>query len=293
MRKLLLGAALLGLSVGYSFAKTLKNETSPSAVQLMASAKGEALGKLKSGEKAKLVKEAVKIVAETQKVIALLQQGKKEEALKLLERIDNQMAELVQKYNLYRVPVAVNFIEFDGVNNLQLAERLNKAVKEVVAKNDFVTARQYLQLLRNEIDIETTYMPLSLYKEAIDVALDMLKKGKVQSALYALEGALGTLELETVIVPKPLLEAQMLVVDAEKIYKKDPEGALKLLKRAEYDIKLTVALGYLPSENEAKPLLEKIDALMKAIGQNRATEKGFKSVKEELKKLKGAATSTQ
>jgi len=292
MRKLLLGVALLGLTFG-SFAAETAKTAQPTAKQLMQSAKASAIGKLKLNQRAKLIGEAVKVVAETQKVLKLLKEGKTEEALKLLEKVDGQMAELVERYNLYKVPVDVTFVEFNGINDLKLAKRLNRAVKEAVNANNFVAARQLLVLLRNEIDVQTTYMPLALYKEAIDMALKFLREDRVQAAEYALQSALGTLEVEVTVIPKPILEAQMLIADAEKIYKKDPEGALKLLKKAEYDIKLTVALGYLPSEEAAKPLLEKIEKLMKSIENKKATAESFKGVKEEMKKLRREATSVQ
>jgi tetratricopeptide (TPR) repeat protein len=316
MRKLVLGLALCGLSfgafaqgevtipagahpsaeeIGQSLLSGLNKplENQPSAKQMLKTAKTEALNRLKLNEQAKLIEEAVKVIAETQQVLKLLAEKKTDEALKLLQKIDQQMAQLVQKYNLYRVPVDVTFVEFDGVNDLELAQRLNKAVKESVNANNFVTARQLLAVLRNEIDIQTTYMPLALYKEAVDLALNFLKQGKVKAAVYALESALGTLEVEVTIIPKPILEAQMLVTDAEKIYKTDPQGALKLLERAIYDIKLTVALGYLPNEKAAEPLLKKIETLMKAIKSNTATAETFKGVKEELQKVKTEATSHQ
>ncbi len=293
MRKVLLGAALFGLTFG-GFAAA-QNATAPAqnATQMLATAKSQALGKLKTAERAKLVKEAVEVVAKTQRVLDLLNKGKKEEALKLLQEVDEKLGKLIEKYNLLRLPVDVTFVEFNGVNDLETAKRLNKAVREAVNANNFVVARQLLTFLRNEIDIQTTYMPLALYKQAIDLALQLLKEGNVDAAKAALATALSTLEVEVVIVPKPILEAQMLIEDAEKIYKKDPEGALKLLKRAEYDIKLTVALGYLPSEKAAEPLFKKIDELMKAIKEKTATEETFKGVKEEMKKVRTQATSVR
>ncbi len=301
MRKLILAGMLLSLSLG-TFAQNSSNigenvnvsaNYEPTAKQMLKNAKTKALNELKLKEQEKLIEDAVKVVNETQKVLKLLTENKTQRALKLLQEIEQQMFQLVRKYNLYRVPVDVTFVEFDGVNNLQMAQKLNREVKKVVTNNDFVTARQLLAILRNEIDIQTTYMPLILYKEAIDLALNFLKQGKVKAATYALESALGTLEVEITIIPKPILEAQVLINDAEKIYKNDPKGALKLLEKAENDVKLTVALGYLPSEKAAEPLIEKIEMLIKSIRKSTATEKSFQGVKEELQKIRKASTSRQ
>jgi len=293
MRKLLVGAALFaaGTLLGSpSFAAG--NQTAQAqAQQIIGTATATAVGELKTAEQEKLIKEAVEAVVQTHEVIRLLEEGKTKEALELLQRLKERMDMLVEKYNLYRVPVDVTFIEFSGVSDLEQALRLNAAVKQVVAANDFVTARQLLQVLRNEIDVQTTYMPLALYKQAVDFALELLKRGKVEAAKYALETALGTLEIETVIFPKPMLEAEFLVREAEKIYEQDPEAAMRLLERAIYDVKLTVALGYLPSEEAAKPLLDKIQQLIEAIkAKKEGVAEQFKGVKEEMKKLGEKAT---
>jgi hypothetical protein len=291
MRKLLLSAALFGLSVG-AFAVPSEGAVQ-SAEQMMSTAKSEAVGKLKEEEKAKLVKEAIEVVAKTQKAIALIDAGKREEAIKLLSEVSQKLQELIDRYNLQRLPVDVAFIDFNGVNDLETAWRLNREVKKVVAANDFVDARFLLEVLRNEIVIQTTYLPLVLYKKGIDLALELLKEGNDEAAKMALTATLSTLEIESVIVPKPILEAQMLIADAEKIYEKDPEGALKLLKRAEYDLKLTVALGYLPDMKAVEPLLKKIEELKKAIKEKTATAETFKGVKEEMEKVREKATTTR
>jgi len=291
MRKLLLSAALFGLSVG-AFAVPSEGAVQ-SAEQMMSTAKSEAVGKLKKEEKAKLVKEAIEVVAKTQEAIALIDAGKREEAIKLLSEVSQKLQELIDRYNLQRLPVDVAFIDFNGVNDLETAWRLNREVKKVVAANDFVDARFLLEVLRNEIVIQTTYLPLVLYKKGIDLALELLKEGNDEAAKMALTATLSTLEIESVIVPKPILEAQMLIADAEKIYEKDPEGALKLLKRAEYDLKLTVALGYLPDMKAVEPLLKKIEELKKAIKEKTATAETFKGVKEEMEKVREKATTTR
>ena len=247
--------------------------------------------KLKEHELAKIIKEAADVVQETHQVLLLLQNGKLQEALTLLEKVRTSLKTLIQQYGLVKLPVDVQFVEYDGVEDLDTAWKYNKEVKEVISKNDFVDGRFILALLRDEIDIVTTYLPLDLYAKAVELAYVMLKGGETQGAILALQSALSTLEIETVIVPKPVLEAQVLLDEAQQVYKVNPERALKLLSRAEYDLKLTVALGYAPSLDTLKDLLNKIEQLKTAIKTHAATtEEQFQQTKETMEKFREQTT---
>jgi len=251
----------------------------------------EAVSKLKKEETAKIIQDAATALQETTQALLLLQKGKTNEALTLLKRVDALLQKLINQYGLVKLPVDVQFIEYNGITDLKLAQEYNKRVKELIANNDFVDGRFILALLRDEVDVITTYLPLGVYKQAIDLAINMLEKGKVQPALLALQSALGTLDVETVIVPKPILEAQILVQKAEEVYKVNPSLAKTLVGRAEYDLKLAVALGYLRSENDIKPLVEKLEELKKAITEHSANvgEK-FQKAKEGLKEVRKEST---
>ncbi|NPB05810.1 MAG: YfdX family protein [Aquificae bacterium] len=293
LKKLLLGAALFAAGATVSLAQTAEQKA-PTAAETIEKAGGEAVERLKAAELAKVVEKAAKVLRETQNAVLLLGQGKDEEALKLLKKVSKELEELIEEYGLVRLPVDVTFVEFDGVSDLETAKKLNAQVKELVKNNNFVDARFLLNLLRNEIDITTTYMPLALYKQAVDLAVKLLEEGKRDAALLALQSALGTLEIEVVVIPKPLLEAQLLVEKAEELYQVNPEEALKLLERAKYDVELTIALGYVSSEKDVEPLLEKIEKLMKAVKEHaETTGKQFEEVKKGLEQLRQEATTTR
>jgi len=292
VKKTLLGTALL--AVGLVASPLYAAQTSSqSPNQVLQNAQSEAIKQLKTQQLTKVIKEAAAVLQETQNALILLQQGKDAEALSILKKVQKELAALVDKYGLVKLPADVNFVEFNGISDLNLAEKLNKQVKELVAKNDFVDARIILAVLRNEIDITTTYLPLKLYKEAIDLAVHLLEYGNKDAALLAIQSALGTLVVETVIVPKPILEAQYLIEKAESIYQVNPKAALAYLKKAEYDIKLTKALGYISSEKDIEPLVEKLENLMKAIKEHAATtQEQFKEVKKAVEKTKEQATTS-
>ena len=251
------------------------------------SATGVAVEKLKAKEKEKVIQEAVKVLKQTREILNFLAQNKIDKAKALLNKVCKEIDILVEKYKLTKIPVDISIEEYIGVNDLNLAKVLNKQIKLYVNKNDFVNARSYLEILRNEINIKTTYMPLSLYKEAVKLAKKFLDEGKVQATILALQSALGTLEQEIVIIPRPFLKAQLLIENAQKLYKEQPEKALKLLKQAKKDLELLKYLGYVKNEKEIKELQKMIEKLESSIKANASSTSGFfEKLKEKIEKLK-------
>jgi tetratricopeptide (TPR) repeat protein len=251
----------------------------------------EAVGQLKQSELSKIVQEAAEVFQETNKALLLLQKGQSKEALVILNRVASKLDKLVNEYGLVKLPIDVRFVEFNGITDLKLAWKYNKQVKKLVSENDFVDARPLLALLRDEIDVITTYMSLGLYRDAIKLAIKFLEEGKADSALLAVQSALGTLEIETVVIPKPVLEAQMLLEKVEKIYKVNPEGAKSLIEKIKKDLELTVALGYARSIDDLKPLIDKLNELERAIGSHAVnTKQKIKEAKEELQKVRNETT---
>lgn len=286
---MLMFAALVG-SITFAAETVAKSVTSPK-VENQQSALSEAIGKLKKSELSKVVQDASRVFQETNKALLFLQRGQKEEASVILNRMASELDKLVNEYGLIKVPIDVRFVEFSGITDLDLAWKYNKQVKKLVAGNDFVDARPLLALLRNEIDVITTYMPLGLYRDAIKLAIKLLNEGKIDSAVLAVQSALGTLEVETVIVPKPIIEAQILLERAEKLYKVNPEGAKRLVERVKYNLKLTVALGYVSSEEELKPLIEKLNEVETAISSNAVnTKQKFEEAKQKLQEVRKEST---
>jgi hypothetical protein len=176
-KKLLMFAALVG-SITFAAETVAKSVTSPK-VENQQSALSEAIGKLKKSELSKVVQDASRVFQETNKALLFLQRGQKEEASVILNRVASELDKLVNEYGLIRVPIDVRFVEFSGITDLDLAWKYNKQVKKLVAGNDFVDARPLLALLRNEIDVITTYMPLGLYRDAIKLAIKLLNEGKI------------------------------------------------------------------------------------------------------------------
>ncbi len=290
IEKFLLLSGSVALINVTSFGKNKEVSTSNNYAQLL----HQSVENLKQAELAKVFKEATAVIWQTQTALTLLKKGDIEKAITQLGKIKATLQKLSQIYKLNRIPADVEFMEYSANLDLKTAEQLNQQVKNLVSNNRFVSARFILNTLRDEIDVITTYLPIDLYSRAIDFAIKLLKSGKVKPAIYVVESALSTLEVETTIVPKPILFAQRLIESAKKIYQTDPKTALELIEKAEYEIKLAKALGYISSEEDLKPLYEAIAKLKLAVkNQSANTAEQFQNVQKLLKEEKQKNTVTQ
>lgn len=278
--------AVLLVSSNVVVANPVEKGVSSKSSQLINSAGSRSTSQIREHELQKLFKEATDIVNGTREVLVLLNHHHIKTAKKHLKELKVKLEKLEKKYSIKKFPVDVTVSEIVGDLDLKTAEKLAKEVREAVNRNDFIKARFLLNALRDEVVIETTYLPIDLYKQAIDLAYKFLEQNKIDNAISQLEIALGTLEIKTVIIPRPLAIASILVEDASKIYKKDFKTALKLLEEARLKIKLAKVLGYVKTDREIKPLLDQIDKLEKSIREKQKNSKDlFRSLIEKIREM--------
>ncbi|WP_456384584.1 YfdX family protein [Persephonella sp.] len=291
----LLSAFLMGVPALASQTGKESSKKEQTAQSLIESSGKRSTAKVKEKELSRVIQEAVEVYGKGGKVLFLLSHNRIDEAKKALAELKSQLEKLEKQYKgkIDRLPIDVVITELSGVTDLKEAEKLARKAKEAVEKNDFVTARFILNSLRDEIVIETVYLPLGLFKEAVELADKLLKEGKVKDATAQLQVAMGLIEIETTIIPKPLAIAELLVDDASKVYREKPQMALKLLEEAKRQVKLAKVLGYVRTEEEIKPLIAQIEKLEKEVSQKTGTKEKFRKVFKSLEEAKEKATQTR
>ncbi len=303
MKKIITALAAAAILASPVFAKENNINKQPSkaniiqqeqtAKQLIESSGKRSTEKVKLEELKKIIQEAVEVYQKGNEVLFLLAHNKIDEAKKVLKELKEKIAQIEKKYKVERLPIDAVITEISGVTDIKKAEKLAQEVRKAIKENDFVKARFLLNALRDEIVVETAYLPIKLYKEAVELADKFLQEGKIKNAISQMQVALSTIEIETTIIPKPIAIASLLVEDASKVYQKDPKKAIALLEEAKREIKLAKVLGYIRTEEEVKPLIEQIEKLEKAIKEKSATsEEKFKKLKKSLEKAKEKATQT-
>ncbi|NPA42853.1 MAG: YfdX family protein [Chlorobi bacterium] len=242
-------------------------------------------------EDAEQIKQAIEIIKQTGDAIKLIQEGKIDEAEKLMAKIIGELEILIAKNpELALIPVDVSYETRDLVADIPTVYKLTEAAQEAMDEGYYQLARKILSDLASEIVIKTTNLPLATYPDAMKLAAKLLDEGKNEEALAVLVTALNTLVIIEQNIPLPVLRAEEYIKAAAVVMESDDpdkiEVAINLLENADYQLKLAEALGYGKRDKEYKELAEAIEALKKAIQEKRETKGMFDELKKKIEKFK-------
>jgi len=286
MKKILGSVLVASLLVTNSFATSSKT-ISTDALRV---AKKDA----KNNSKTNVVKEAVEAVMLTQKVLDEIAHNKKDAAQKDIEKAIGKLEVTLAKKDapmMLPIDVNINAVEFQA--DVSTIKTTIKSIQNLLDDGKVQEARTLLNTLQSEIDINTVSLPLASYPQALKLAASYLHDGKTKEAQDVLQMALSTLVHTTVVVPIPLITADALIADAQKIAKKDKEQALKHLELAKKELKKAELLGYTSSSDVTYKILddtiEKVEKEIK--GKNKA-EKLFEELINKFKSFKNNATAS-
>ncbi len=287
MKRIIISTVVAALLAGSNLlASEATKATSNKAVS-------EAKAKIeKENKEVKIFKEAVEAVDLTNKVIAQLNEGKKDEAIKTLEKAIGKLEVVMAAPKapaLIPIDSAVEIYDFKGsLKDIQTALITAKALLKA---NKIQEARRILDTLRSEIVFKTVNLPLASYPSALKLAAKFLHEGRVDEAKNILAQALLTFVNVEVVTPIPLLKAQALIKEAQKAAKeKDKDRALDNLKAAKENLKIAEALGYTSeSDTTYKMLEEEIEKIEKEVKGKNSAEKLFEELKNKLEEFKEKA----
>ena len=287
MNKKILGS-ILAASLLFSSAYATSSKTiSKDAIKV---AKHDA----KSDSESHIVKGAVDAVMLTQKVLIDIAHKDKKSAIKDIEKAIGKLEVILAKKDaplMLPIDASITAVEFSA-DSSTIKTGL-KEVQKLLRDNKVQEARELLNTFQSEIDITTVNLPLASYPKALKLAASYLHDNKMKEAQDVLEMALNTLVTTKVVIPIPLVTADALIHDAQKIAKKDKKQALKHLELAKEELKKAELLGY-TSESDVtyKVLDDAIEKVEKEIkGKNRA-EKLFEDLLNKLKSFKEKATKS-
>jgi len=241
-----------------------------------------------------LVKEAVKSLFLTQKVLVDIDKKDTKQAIKDLEDAIGKLEVILaneKSPKLLPVDSQVTVVEYLG--NLKKVKNDIKTVKTLIDDGKIQEARVLLNTLQSQINILTVSIPLASYPDALKLAAKYLHDKNLAEARAVLETALSTLVEERVVLPLPILKAEGLIKAASLIAKSDKNQALKHLDQAKEELEIAKTLGYVSkSDTTYKMLDDAINSVEKEIkGKNKA-EKLFESLLSKIKEFKEKAVKT-
>ena len=233
--------------------------------------------------KKKMAAEAVEAVMETQNAVQLLSANKKLEAIKNLNNALRKIETVTHKYpELKLLPVSVDVRRNELITDINTVNKIRKEAYKALKNEDVQEARALLSGLSSEIDISSVNIPLATYPDAIKKAIQLVNSEKINEAQIVLLKALNGLVIVNKIIPIPLLNAGVMIEEANRLYLEDRSANIdevaNLLENAEYQLKLSEALGYSKGKKTYKELARDIVKLKKSAKAN-------SDIKEALDKL--------
>ncbi len=237
--------------------------------------------------------EMKKSVDDIEKTIMALEDSKDTAALLLLK---NVFKELNTKHKEYLNDTFINYNTYSRIvifkGTLEEAMKMNTSIKSLTVNEFYFKARRLLIDMKSEIQISTEKISYKTFLSAIYNAINLIEKeNKPGEALFILKQAMTTIEIKDKIIPIPVLNAQYVVQEAEKIFERDNERALNLLTYAQYQLKLAKELGYCIENKEIKTINKHIldlkgVILCKGNKNSGLTEKLFKKVHTNLRRIR-------
>jgi hypothetical protein len=261
----------------------------------------DAIDKAKQAAKEKHTKystEALDAIKAVEHSIALLDEGKKEEALKKLQEADGKLeAAITADPELKLIPVAASVISFDLLTTPKAVKNELDTVNDELQAGNTQEARVRLGQLRSEIVSSYIYLPAETYPDAIKRATGEITGDKPDLARDTLATAMGTLVEETIVTPLPVVLAQAAILEAEKVQETDKDAALRALAYASGQLETADLLGYFYGDKADYTAATKhIEALQSAIaGRSKIEElfdKAKNSTKMLLNKIEGKASES-
>ncbi len=244
------------------------------------------LEEIRTAEEQKIVREVVSVMDGIARLINVLQYGSPDHASALLDTLIRKTDVIAKNYKADKLPISVTVFLYLGVDNPDSAEKLVREARKYLNKNDIPTAREILNLLRNEIVVHTVVVPVDVLRNSLALTKSLLEKGRTKEAIDALSLMLSSVETVESVFPKPLFDAYYLLTTVDEVQQEDTSLALEVLKVVRRKIRLAYALGYI-DKKQYRELLKQVRSIEKSVKRKEKASKRITTLKEGLQKLKG------
>ncbi len=251
----------------------------------------QATSDLTRDEREQIVAEALEALNLTVRALHALDDQDSKAALKALEQASGKLDVLLaRKPELSLAPVDVRVFTRDLHASTTAIEEARKSALRSLNNGDVQQARQILQGLASEVEIQVVNLPMGTYPSAIQAVVPLIDSGRVDQARAALQAVLNTLVIESTVIPLPLLRAQ-LMLEAAEVLAENPERTNDqsmdlhtLLDSAREQLRLAEALGYGRSE-QFEPMYEQIELIHEKTRDNQSGSGFFDKIKQALSTL--------
>ncbi len=240
-------------------------------------------------QQALVVKEALAAVTQTNNAINLIHAGHAKKAVAAIKAALENTKTLLKKNpgaDLFPVDESVNV--HDLVTTIPQVNQAVKAANKEMTKGNYQAAAALLNNLKSEMDIVTINLPLSTYPGSLKQALSLFGKNKIQQAGQVLLGMMNSLVVNQVVVPLPILRAQVMMAESRNLFnkKEDKSKVTNLLENADYQLKLAQALGYGNFDKEYADISKDIANVKSSVKKGNASQDIFAKLMRKTENFK-------
>lgn len=247
----------------------------------------------KVAEKRKqVIEEAVVALLETRKAVRALNEQKPDDALAALEKATGKLdLVLARDPSLALAPVDVAVSTYDLLTTPEAIKKAKEEAEEALEDGKVQQVAEMLAVMKSEIVVSVTNIPLATYLKAIKAVAPLIDAGKNAEAKAALARALNTLLVTKHVIPLPIVRAGVMLKAADALAEKadrddsENEELANLLQNARYQLHMGKALGY-GDEDLYEELLSQVDEVEKKTEAGKSGRGFFKKIEASISKAK-------
>ncbi len=220
--------------------------------------------------------------------IKLLDMGKDKEAISALQAATGKFdVALAADPTLALIPVDAYVTVYNLAASAEVIRKRLGRVEELLDDGKVQAARELLSGLRDEMSINTVYLPMATWPDSVKLATRYLINDKRFEAITILNTALASTVSETTVVPLGLIRAQSLIRQASEL-RDDKQAALDFVQAAREQLHIAELLGYTDDESALyKDLHKQIDALEKEIKGKNVVARLYENLSQSFVRLIG------
>ena len=232
---------------------------------------------------------ALTVISETQEFLQEVEAGENEDAINTGKKLIGELDILLTKNpDAALIPIDVQFKVDEVVTDIETVRDIVKTSKKAFNDGYYQVARDLLEGLKSEIVVTTYNIPTATYPIAIKDAVMLMEDGKTDLAKYVLQNVFGTIVIQDITLPLPVLKAQQMILEAQKIDAKDHENVdkvLNLLANANYQLELAEEMGYGKKNKDFANLYNLIKELEKSVKSKSDSGSKFEKLLDDLSKF--------
>jgi hypothetical protein len=185
------------------------------------------------------------------------------------------------------IPIDVTENIIDVIADPELIDTLRLEAIKALENKDIVTARNLIDDLVSEVQINTTSIPLATFPTGIKAIAPLIDEGKIEEAKLGIKNLLSTLVVTKTTIPLPTTRALAMLVEAETLAENkertdDQDKELNnLLHNASEQLKLGEALGYGDSVLYSA-LQKQIEEIESKVNSKNSGKGWFDKIKEKI-----------